>query len=531
MNNGIDQGETMSPILWVIYYDPVFSMIKKQRGIGYKMEHKWKKDINSINTSKIEIEIFNIAFMDDTTWLGKGKRELEKQLEIADKFNRFNGIKVNPNKSKLIVINNKKGENDTYIKYGLNETLIYPEKKEDSTRFLGVWIGAKNNKNFVKKQVKKDVETIHLLARGKIITAEQMTYVINAVAIPRIESKMNLTIFNRKEADEATTKLRKLLRYKIGITNTSPNVLLSNKEIFNLIDLYSRQKEKQITELELRLNDKHDLGVTMEIRNRQLQTREHLHDNPLEVWNYNNVNMFKNSLLAQILCLMNEQGLSISYVNNEKENYTIEGGYYPLIMILKNRFRKEIKSLKRKGLLYLDQIIYKDSMLMKEWKNLRIEKNIGTRGRKPNWWKQVKKEVVNHNKRTKIIKKKIKIKQKIKGKIKKITKEKEVKKIIYSGNELKEKYINRIEHKINTTCGINEEITYITEIDGRKIQWIAMLKNNNTVIFGKLITKKNNIHRNNKIKIRHYNSLDNKKGYLYLIECNNPGCKMGLREN
>ena len=59
-------------------------------------------------------------------------------------------------------------------------------------------------------------------------------YVINAIAISRIEYKMNLTIFNKKEADEVTTKLRKLLRYKIGITNTLLNILLSNKEIFNL---------------------------------------------------------------------------------------------------------------------------------------------------------------------------------------------------------------------------------------------------------------------------------------------------------
>src|SRR5438876_3993913 len=75
---------------------------------------------------------------------------------------------------------------------------------------------------------------------------------------------MNLTIFNKREADEVTTKLRKLLQYKIGFTNMLPNILLNNKEIFNLINLYNRQKEKQITELELKLNDKHGLGITME---------------------------------------------------------------------------------------------------------------------------------------------------------------------------------------------------------------------------------------------------------------------------
>ena len=45
MKNGIDQGETMSLILWVIYYDPVLSKIKKQKGIGYRMKHKWKKTL------------------------------------------------------------------------------------------------------------------------------------------------------------------------------------------------------------------------------------------------------------------------------------------------------------------------------------------------------------------------------------------------------------------------------------------------------------------------------------------------------
>ena len=165
----------------------------------------------------------------------------------------------------------------------------------------------------------------------------------------------------------------------------SPNILLSNKETFNLINLYNRQKEKQITELELRLNDKHDLGITIEIRNRQLQTREHLDDNLLEIWNYNNINMFKGSILAQILCMMNDQGLSISFTGKKDDNFKIEGGSYPLIMILKNSFRKERKSLQSKGLLYLEQIIYTNSMLMREWKNIKIKKNLRIREKKPKW--------------------------------------------------------------------------------------------------------------------------------------------------
>ena len=34
MENGIDQGEIMSPLLWIIYYDPLFTKIKKIKGLG-----------------------------------------------------------------------------------------------------------------------------------------------------------------------------------------------------------------------------------------------------------------------------------------------------------------------------------------------------------------------------------------------------------------------------------------------------------------------------------------------------------------
>ena len=34
MENGIDQGEIMSPLLWIIYYDPLFTKIKSIKGLG-----------------------------------------------------------------------------------------------------------------------------------------------------------------------------------------------------------------------------------------------------------------------------------------------------------------------------------------------------------------------------------------------------------------------------------------------------------------------------------------------------------------
>src|ERR1043166_10046380 len=123
----------------------------------------------------------------------------KEQLIVAEKFNRYNSTKVNPDKSKLIIINNSEEIEEKYIRYGVkNKIKIYPEKPNSSVRFLGVWISEKNNKKFVFNQIIRDVNIIFGL---KKLSPEQIKYVINAVVIPRIEYKNHLTIFTEYEAN------------------------------------------------------------------------------------------------------------------------------------------------------------------------------------------------------------------------------------------------------------------------------------------------------------------------------------------
>ena len=56
----------------------------------------------------------------------------------------------------------------------------------------------------------------------------------------------------------------------MGLINTAPNVLLKKKEIYNLIDFYERQTQTHISNLLDRMNDKETLGISTEIRLRQL---------------------------------------------------------------------------------------------------------------------------------------------------------------------------------------------------------------------------------------------------------------------
>src|ERR1044071_90957 len=294
MNNGIDQGEIMSPLLWIIYYDPLFSKIKKIKGIGYTMEHSWKRDLSFHTMETRTLEIFNLVFMDDTNWLSGSKRGLTKQLIVTEKFNRYNGTKVNPDKSKLIVINNSKTIEEKYIRYGVkNNTKIYPEKPNSLVRFLGVWISEKNNKKFVFDQIIRNVNIIFGLTSRKKLSPEQIKYVINAIVILRIEYKSHLTIFTEYEANRVTAKLRQVIKQKMNCSNTIPTVFLKNHNVYKLINFFERQAENHINNLIIKLNDDGFLGLTSEIRLRQLQNAEWLYDNLLKIWNYNNINSFK----------------------------------------------------------------------------------------------------------------------------------------------------------------------------------------------------------------------------------------------
>ena len=59
VGNGIDQGEIMSPLLWIIYYNPLFAKIEKikhEKNIGYELDYNDQC-----------INITDLAYMDDST--------------------------------------------------------------------------------------------------------------------------------------------------------------------------------------------------------------------------------------------------------------------------------------------------------------------------------------------------------------------------------------------------------------------------------------------------------------------------------
>jgi hypothetical protein len=100
---GIDQGEIISPLFWIIYYDPMFTKINQSKELHVNINVDQIRNIYSKNSDITHnFEIAVLGYLDDTTWFASSKEQLEKQLYIANSFYNFTDIKINHDKYEIL---------------------------------------------------------------------------------------------------------------------------------------------------------------------------------------------------------------------------------------------------------------------------------------------------------------------------------------------------------------------------------------------------------------------------------------------
>src|SRR6185295_11181467 len=134
VHNGIDQGETITPLLWRIYYDPLISYIHNNFK-GYTTQVSWLTNLKHQTHNKLSSHCSVLAYMDDTLWIVSSQQELSQIFSTAELFFNIANIQINPSKS--VLTTNNKQTNYALIIYNNHPLNLHPPN--EPFKFLGCW--------------------------------------------------------------------------------------------------------------------------------------------------------------------------------------------------------------------------------------------------------------------------------------------------------------------------------------------------------------------------------------------------------
>ncbi|GET60090.1 RNA-directed DNA polymerase from mobile element jockey-like [Rhizophagus irregularis DAOM 181602=DAOM 197198] len=258
---GIDQGEVISPLLWVIYIDPLLTILKNEMMDPYVLSTPSLIDSSS---PSLDLKINNLVFMDDSTLISSSKAGMEFMLSITEEFYQINNTSANHNKYVLITNSLPLTPNSTLSPITFNLDLsflnsvpsitITPISMTTSFRFLGVWFNIKSSRDFVKKQLKRECCSFAATIRPAKLSSKQVVYLHNAVLIPKLEYRMQVTHLSESDCHLITRSIRSVVKHKANFSRSLPNSILFLSHALGLINLFAHQRQCHITNLFLMAN-------------------------------------------------------------------------------------------------------------------------------------------------------------------------------------------------------------------------------------------------------------------------------------
>src|SRR6266480_1385303 len=221
--DGLDQEETIFPLLWRIFYDPLLSKIQNNKELGYIMETKWQPNLNRPDEESIKLRTAATAFMDDTIWIASSKSNMQRILDESAIFYKANDSQVNGKKSVLIAINSPKKDPNKVVYIGSSREPLKKLDENDFTRYLGIWLEEKDQKKFIINLLQREIFQVTQALGKKKATDKQVLYILNRVLISRIEYRAQYCFLQERECKKLTAKYIGKFKNTINIFRTCPN--------------------------------------------------------------------------------------------------------------------------------------------------------------------------------------------------------------------------------------------------------------------------------------------------------------------
>ncbi|GET60067.1 ribonuclease H-like domain-containing protein [Rhizophagus irregularis DAOM 181602=DAOM 197198] len=208
--------------LILIYLDPLLTTLNQEACDPFILKSSVLLDYSPIEYEQHNLPVSHITFMDDSTLIASSKRGIEDRLSITAEFYTLNNTQANSAKyiflsseqlSQIIVFDLFPSPLIQTCTLTLNALAL-----SKSFRFLGVWFCLSASSRFVHDQSTSMVKDMAALLSPKKLLAQHVAYLYNVVLLPRLEFRLQTTLFAESTINRIVSPMLSLIRQKADIS-------------------------------------------------------------------------------------------------------------------------------------------------------------------------------------------------------------------------------------------------------------------------------------------------------------------------
>jgi len=260
---------------------------------------------------------------------------------------------------------------------------------------LEIWLGSKDHAKDTVHRIQQEIRSVLTVLKRKKITDKHVEYIINRVLIPRIEYRTQYCTLNPNIAHTLTAQLQIVMKQIAKISKTISNSSIHHKSLYRLKSINEIQRENQIPSFTNMINSNGHPSYSTIIRLKQAQIQQW---EPANILTEKTIQrQSKKNLSAAILKMANNMG--ITYPNSHWTNtFQWTGGFLSVKTLLDNQvmYNQSIKSIRKHNIMYIDQIIEKETGILLNWKFIQSTSSHG-RGPKPSWYIKIQETIANES--------------------------------------------------------------------------------------------------------------------------------------
>ena len=195
IRRGIFQGDTLSPLLFVVAMIPL-TLLLRRKEMGYRFGESGRK-------------INHLLFMDDLKLFGRNRKEIESLCTVVHKFSTDIGMEFGMDK--CAVLEMRQGGKVKCEGIELPDGKVMKEVEEDGYKYLGVLegVGLRNAK--IKELVRTEYLRRVKLVAGSKLYAGNMVRAVNAWAVSVVRYTAGLLDWKEQELRALDVKTTKIL--------------------------------------------------------------------------------------------------------------------------------------------------------------------------------------------------------------------------------------------------------------------------------------------------------------------------------